>query len=106
MDRDHVDGVESDQPVVEELVALSDVDCYRLDKSSAYELLTQRPEFAEYIAEVMAKRRVEQSSKQEQFDRATQAQRVNEAKTDLLARIRHFFQLDAEDEEPPRATGT
>jgi small-conductance mechanosensitive channel/CRP-like cAMP-binding protein len=88
------------------IVALTDVDCYRLDRSSAYELLTQRPEFAEHIAEVMAKRRVEQASRQEHFDRATQAQKVSEAKSDLLARIRRFFQLDLDDDEQNSATGT
>jgi CRP-like cAMP-binding protein len=74
------------------VVAHSDVECYRLDKSSFQDLLHTRPQIAEDVSKVMAARQ----------NRLTEAQLSalsGAAKPatsgELLERIRRFFGLAA-----------
>lgn len=75
------------------VVALTDVECYRLDKSAFQETVRSRPELAEDVAEVLARRRVELAAVKEGLDAEAAARRVAADKHDLLGRIRDFFGL-------------
>ncbi|MBI4512307.1 MAG: mechanosensitive ion channel [Deltaproteobacteria bacterium] len=79
------------------VVATTDVECYRLEKASFQEALRKRPELAEEVAEILAKRRVELAAVKEGLDLEAQRSRLLAAKSDLLGRIRDFFGL-SEDE--------
>jgi small-conductance mechanosensitive channel/CRP-like cAMP-binding protein len=74
------------------VVATSPVECYRLDKAAFQTLLSTRPEMAELIANILARRRNELVAAQEDLDDDSMINRVSSA--DLLGKIRRFFALD------------
>lgn len=73
------------------VVAVDDVECYRLEKEAFHSVLERRPEVADLLAETLAKRRMELEAAQDHLDFETQRVRLNADKLDLLARIRGFF---------------
>lgn len=77
------------------VVAATDVVSYRLDKAVFQAVLHDRPELAERVAEVLARRLVDLEAVQHDLDGEAQRRRVAEATRDLLGRIRHFFGLAA-----------
>jgi small-conductance mechanosensitive channel/CRP-like cAMP-binding protein len=81
------------------VVALTQVECYRLDKDAFQRLLAKRPELAEHIADILAKRRSELTLAHEDLDQEAERERLRVTRTDLLDKIRSFFSL--EDEPPP-----
>jgi CRP-like cAMP-binding protein len=73
------------------VVALTDVECYRLDADAFRGLLEKRPDLANKIAEQLAERRVELVATTEtQSDRQSRIERDTD---DLLHKIRDFFGL-------------
>lgn len=76
------------------VVALSDVACYRLDKSDFEDILTRRPEIAEDMAKILAKRRAELEAAREGLNEEAMRQRMRANQIALLQRIRNFFTLD------------
>jgi small-conductance mechanosensitive channel len=75
------------------VVATTDVECYRLDKAAFQEILAERPELAERVAEILARRQGELSEVRESLDAVARDSRLMAAKRDLLGRIRDFFGL-------------
>ncbi len=75
------------------VVALSDVECYRLDKEGFQDIMRERPEMAERMAEILARRRIELTAVVDGLDAETRQRRVAEEKADLLGKIRDFFGL-------------
>jgi len=73
-------------------VALSKVDCYRLDKTGLEGFMRRLPELAEDMSVVMAHRQLELDSIREKLDRETALRREAERQTQLLTRIRRFFE--------------
>jgi small-conductance mechanosensitive channel len=76
------------------VVALSDVECFRLDKAAFQQIIRARPELAEHIAEVLAARSVGLSAAKEHLDHEAKAHRMAMAKSALLEKVRTFFGLD------------
>lgn len=75
------------------VIATSDVECYRLEKSALQRLLEARPPLAQQLAELLAHRQVELDAAREGLDaEAAQARQATEAR-DLLGRIKQFFSL-------------
>lgn len=74
-------------------VALSSVDCYRLDKAGLQSVMNREPELAEDMSVVMAHRQMELEMAREKVDRETAARREAENQTQLLNRIRRFFSV-------------
>jgi small-conductance mechanosensitive channel len=73
------------------VIAKTDVECYRLDKSSFQGLLLSRPQIAEEVSRIVGSRRGDLDQAREAFAgtrAATPGQPV-----DLLAKIRRFFGL-------------
>jgi CRP-like cAMP-binding protein len=68
------------------------VECYRLDKAAFQSLLSRRPELAERIAHILARRRNELVEVREGRDDSVDLGRVSSA--DLLGRIRRFFAIE------------
>jgi CRP-like cAMP-binding protein len=79
------------------IVAVTPVECYRLDKSAFKDLMSTRPEISEQIADLLAKRRLELLAAREGLDHEAQSERLRVTKTDLLGKIRVFFALDDDD---------
>jgi small-conductance mechanosensitive channel/CRP-like cAMP-binding protein len=76
------------------VVALTDVDCYRLDKPVFQELVRRRPEIAAQIAELLAERRARRASIEEDLDLESRARKRKDDERDLLHRMKSFFGLD------------
>ncbi|MGH7898649.1 MAG: cyclic nucleotide-binding domain-containing protein [Candidatus Binatia bacterium] len=77
------------------VIAASDVECYRLDKATFQEVLKQRPELAEDVSHVLARRRVELQAAREGLSDEAKRHRLAHEQGDLLHRIRKFFSLKA-----------
>jgi small-conductance mechanosensitive channel len=73
------------------VVAKTDVECYRLDRTSFQSLLLGRPEIAEEITKVIGSRRTDLEKAREAF--AAPASPGAEFPPDLLSRIRRLFGL-------------
>src|SRR3954467_10140273 len=73
------------------VVALTDVECYRLDGKSFQGLLLRRPEIAEAMARVIHTRKPDLEKVRDAF--ASQPSIAVVQQTDLLTRIRRFFGL-------------
>jgi len=80
------------------VVALGDVECYRLDKAAFEQVVRDRPEIAESVADLLARRRMEITAVRENLDRTIDAHELAVAKGDLLHRIRDFFGLAGDDD--------
>jgi len=76
------------------VVASSEVHCFRLDKDAFHDILNQRPEIAEAISQILARRRVELEAVREHLAGEAMKNRLANTQGDLLARIRKFFTLD------------
>lgn len=82
------------------VVALGDVLCYRLDKESFQNIVTQRPEIAEIVAGVLAERSAQREQANELFTDHTPEQRIASNKLNILSRMRRFFHLDERPGKP------
>lgn len=78
--------------------AQTDMLCYRLDKGALQDIIHRRPEIAEDISHVLARRRVELEAVREELSEEAKRERMNHAQTDLLDRIRDFFRLGNNDQ--------
>jgi small-conductance mechanosensitive channel/CRP-like cAMP-binding protein len=86
-------GLMTGEPRTADVVALTDVECYRLDKEGLGRILEQRPEAAEQFSKTLAKRRMDLTKALEGLDaEAQRAHMANEA-TRILDKIQEFFGL-------------
>jgi small-conductance mechanosensitive channel/CRP-like cAMP-binding protein len=87
-------GMLTGAPRRADVIALTEVDCFRLDKEGLARILTERPEIAERISRTLAKRDVEFEAAAEGLDEQAQRARMEHAETRLLDRIQEFFGLE------------
>jgi CRP-like cAMP-binding protein len=80
------------EPRAASVVAVTDLDCYRLDPETFRELVRARPAITDRVAEILAARREALNSVRGQADEQRK-KRLETAKQDLLGRIRSFFSL-------------
>lgn len=76
------------------VVASVDALCYRLERGPAEELLQRRPDLAESMADVLAKRKVELAAVREGLDHEAHERVLTKTRGDLVGRIRHAFRLE------------
>ncbi len=86
------------------VIALEDTDCYRLDSEGVHELLHRRPEIAEHIAHVLARRKVELDAVRENLGADARARMMANAQKDFFARISQFFGLSSVPDEIARVS--
>jgi small-conductance mechanosensitive channel/CRP-like cAMP-binding protein len=75
------------------VVALDDVECYRLDKPAFQRIIHERPELADEISAVLASRKASLLAAQEGLDHDARERRLAEEKRAILHKIRDFFGL-------------
>jgi small-conductance mechanosensitive channel/CRP-like cAMP-binding protein len=75
------------------VIALTDVECYRVDKDAFHHILSSRPKIAEDISEVLARRHAELEAARENLSDEAKRARMRQHQGDLLKRIRNFFSL-------------
>jgi small-conductance mechanosensitive channel/CRP-like cAMP-binding protein len=78
------------------VVAVSDVECLRLDKDDFKNLMDRRPEIAQDISAILAQRRVELLAAREDLDADAKKRQIVSERGQLLAAIRDFFGLRGE----------
>jgi len=77
------------------VVALTDVECLRIDKDGFSQLLARRPELANEISALLAQRRVELETARENLDEEGRRSRVMIERRRILASIKDFFGLES-----------
>ncbi|HEX8774265.1 MAG TPA: mechanosensitive ion channel family protein [Pyrinomonadaceae bacterium] len=82
------------EPRTATVIAQTEVECYRLDKDAFHDILRRRPEIAEDISHILARRRVELEAIREGLNEEAKRLRMRRAQGDLLRRIRNFFTLE------------
>jgi small-conductance mechanosensitive channel len=86
-------GMMTGQPRRATVTAVTDIVCYRLDKDAFQDIVNRRPEIAEDISHILARRLVELEAIREELSEEAKRARMNNAQSDLLNRIRVFFRL-------------
>jgi small-conductance mechanosensitive channel/CRP-like cAMP-binding protein len=86
-------GLMTGAPRANDVVALTDVDCYRLDKVTFEQVLLQRPEIAHALSDKLAERRAELLAARDGLDAAGQKAAELKARGEILSAIRTFFNL-------------
>jgi small-conductance mechanosensitive channel/CRP-like cAMP-binding protein len=76
------------------VAAVTEVECYRIDKDLFKAVLRNRPEMMEIISQVMVRRRVELAAVREGLDAEAKKRRTKEERSRLLSSIQAFFGLD------------
>jgi small-conductance mechanosensitive channel len=77
-----------------DVVAMTDVECFRLDKTGFERILHERPEIAAQISGTLAKRDVELATVLEGLDEEARKARLAHAETRMLDKIQEFFGLE------------
>lgn len=75
------------------VVALTDVECYRLEAASFRDLLARRPPLAEPIARALAERRANLAAITEGLDAEARRRRMESDSSDLFKKMKAFFKL-------------
>jgi CRP-like cAMP-binding protein/small-conductance mechanosensitive channel len=81
------------QPREATVVALTEVECLRIDKADFQGILQRRPMIAERISEILAARRVELDAVREELDPEAHSRRLSNENVRILSGIRQFFGL-------------
>jgi len=88
-------GLMTGEPRQADVVALTDVECYRVDKEAFNLVLQARPEIAADLSRTLAERRVELWAVRENLSEEQKKRRKASEEERILQRIREFFALDA-----------
>jgi small-conductance mechanosensitive channel/CRP-like cAMP-binding protein len=75
------------------VIAVSDVECYRLDKVAFQDILHERPEIAESVAAILASRKAGLNAALEGLDHDARERRMADERRAILHKIRDFFGL-------------
>ena len=86
-------GLMTGQSRTADVVATSDVDCFRLDKETFERVLLARPEIATELSDRLARRRVELIAVRDGLDENAKMARQSMERDQILGAIRSFFSL-------------
>jgi small-conductance mechanosensitive channel/CRP-like cAMP-binding protein len=87
-------GLMTGAPRTADVVALTDVECYRLDKEAFKKIITDRPEVVAEMSKMLAKRRVDLTAVTEGLDDEAKKAREATEQAAIFGRIRNFFGLE------------
>jgi len=94
-------GLMTGEPRTATVVALTEVECYRLDKEGFNKIMVGRPEIVREISSVLANRKVELQAVREDLDAAARQSALEAEHRRLMGTIQRFFGLDDEAQGPP-----
>ncbi len=86
-------GLMTGEPRLADVVATSEVECYRLDKTGFQKIIEERPEIAKQMSETLAERRVELIAAREGLDAEAKKARVASLRDAILGKVEKFFGL-------------
>lgn len=87
-------GLMTGEPRQADVIALVDIECYRLDKDAFNHVMQKRPEVAAEFSRTLAERRVELWSVRDDLSEEEKAKRRATEQERILGRIKEFFALD------------
>ncbi|MFO0761581.1 MAG: mechanosensitive ion channel family protein [Byssovorax sp.] len=90
-------GLMTGAPRTATVIAVGEVECYRLDKEAFHQILSERPEIAAEISSILATRKIELEAVKGHLDAESKARRIADERVKILSTVRHFFGLDIED---------
>jgi len=85
-------GLLTGEPRTATVIARSDMECYRLDKSGLQEILESRPAIAEALSQVLASRLQQNAHTQETLSKPETSDRASLAQA-VFGKIKAFFDL-------------
>lgn len=80
-------------PRVASVMALTDVECYRLDKEAFEEIMQARPSIAEEVSHILVKRRAQLDSALQNLGEESLNKVIQHQHNEVLATIKRFFGL-------------
>lgn len=86
-------GLMAGEPRAADVVAVTDVECYRLDKPGLQRILEERPEIAEQFSKTIAKRRKGLFAAAAEIDQEARRMRMEADEGRILDKIQEFFGL-------------
>lgn len=86
-------GLMTGEPRLADVIALEDIECFRLEKEALQRVLGERPEVAEEMSRTLAKRRIELIAIRENLTAQDKGEREERERERILGRIRSFFGL-------------
>lgn len=86
-------GLMTGQPRTADVVAMTDIECYRLGKETFQEVLLARPEIMGEISEKMAARRVELLATRDGLDQSARISMHPSERDKILSGMKEFFGL-------------
>lgn len=86
-------GMMTGAPRTADVVAVTDVECYRLDKDGFQKILTDRPEVIHEMSVMLAKRKTGLAAVHEELDEEAERARQAREQAAILGRIKSFFGL-------------
>ncbi len=89
-------GLMTGEPRTATVVALTEVECYRLDKEAFNKIMVGRPEIAQEISNLLATRKVELLAVREDLDADAKRRALEAEHRRLVGTIQRFFGLDDE----------
>ena len=87
-------GLMTGEPRSADVIATSDVDCFRLGKDTFKTVLLGRPEIVTELSSKLARRRVELIAARDGLDASSKQQREDSERERILRGIKAFFALD------------
>jgi small-conductance mechanosensitive channel/CRP-like cAMP-binding protein len=81
------------EPRAASVYAVTDVECWRLDREAFRAVLQERPDVAAPIAALLAERKVGLAGVKDNLDAEARARRMRDEQRDLLQKMRSFFGL-------------
>lgn len=86
-------GLMTGAPRANDVVAVTDVDCYRLDKGTFEQVLLDRPEIAKELSEKLAERRAQLLAARDGLNESEQKAAEARERDQILKGIRSFFNV-------------
>jgi CRP-like cAMP-binding protein len=86
-------GLMTGAPRTADVVACTDIECYRLDKEGFEKIVTGRPAALDELSDTLAKRKMTIIASDEELDASAKTARQAEEKAAILNRIEVFFGL-------------
>jgi small-conductance mechanosensitive channel len=87
-------GLMTGEPRTADVVAVTDVECYRLEKAGLKLILDDRPEAAKKFSETLARRRLDLTRALEGLDEEAKSARMASETSRILGKIQEFFGLE------------
>lgn len=86
-------GLMTGEPRRADVIAITDVDCFRLGRETFERVLLERPEIANELSEKLATRKVELMAIREDIDEGARSSRIMDERDRILGGIKKFFGL-------------